>query len=201
LSYLASGHDDYSVGIVGLGVGALAAVLGSDDELTFYEIDPHVVGVASDPRLFTYLQDSPARIEIVTGDGRLSLDRQNARHDLLIIDAFSGDAIPVHLLTREAFELYSGVVGGGLVMIHVSNRHLDLAPVVAATAEAAGMASWIWEYYPSPEAQTTGAAPSRWMLLGAPGTEVPPGNWWSLKSDRPAWTDDYSDIVSTISDQ
>lgn len=201
VAHLAAASKGYSVGIVGLGVGALAAVLGQDDELTFYEIDPHVVRVANDPGMFTYLADSPARIETVTGDGRLSLERPGTRHDLLVIDAFSGDAIPVHLLTREALELYARVADGGPVLMHISNRHLDLAFVVAATARAAGLDAWIWEYFPGPAAQATGAAPSRWMLLGRPGLALPPGNWWPLQSDERPWTDDYSDVVGTIGAQ
>jgi hypothetical protein len=201
LGHLAASHAGYSVGIIGLGVGALAAVLGEDDELVFYEIDPNVVRVANDPGLFTYLSASPARIASVVGDGRLSLELSGARHDLLIVDAFSGDAIPVHLLTREAFEQYKETVRGGMVMIHISNRHLDLAFVVAATARAAGLGAWIWEYHPAPEAQATGAAQSRWMLLAAPDVALPPGHWWPLESDATPWTDDYSNIVSTISSQ
>jgi hypothetical protein len=201
IAHLAALNASYSVGIVGLGVGALAAVLDEGDELTFYEIDPNVVRVANDPILFTYLADSASAIATVIGDGRLSLEQVEEGHDLLVVDAFSGDAIPVHLLTREAFELYARVTKGGPVLVHISNRHLDLSFVVAATAKAAGLESWIWEYGPSAQARETGATASRWMLLGLPGMALPPGNWWPLDSTVPAWTDDYSDIVSTISEQ
>ena len=201
LMHLAASQEGYSVGIIGLGVGALSALMEQDDELTFYEIDPNVVRVANDTRLFSYLSDSPAHVETVVGDGRLNLELTSARHDLLVVDAFSGDAIPVHLLTREAFEWYNQAVSGGPILIHISNRHLDLADVVAATAQAAGLRAWIWEYAPMPAAKATGAVASRWMLLGAPGLELPPGDWWPLENQEPAWTDDYSNIVGTIQSQ
>ena len=201
LTHLAALQPTLSVGIVGLGVGALAATLEAGDTLTFYEIDPMVARVASDPARFTYLAESKAEVSTLIGDGRLSLISTQARHDLLVIDAFSGDAIPVHLLTQEAMQLYGAVVGAGQVLIHISNRHLDLAHVVAATARSAGMDAWIWEYHPKAEEQVTGAVPSRWMLLMRPGDRPPPGNWWPIQSTAKPWTDDYSNIVGIISSQ
>ncbi|NNL95253.1 MAG: fused MFS/spermidine synthase, partial [Xanthomonadales bacterium] len=133
-----------SIGIVGLGVGAMAAAGRPVDDIVFYEIDPAVLEAARERRFFTYLADARASVKTVIGDGRLSLQRSSAQHDVLFIDAFSSDAIPVHLLTREAFELYRGVTGGGPVLMHISNRHLNLAPVVGATARAAGLNAWLW---------------------------------------------------------
>jgi spermidine synthase len=132
------------VGVIGLGAGTLAVYGRSGDEFHFYEINPQVVGIAR--RRFTYLDSSPARIEITLGDARLSLEAEAAESnaagsgkarsfDVLVVDAFSGDAIPVHLLTKEAFGLYLERLNpSGLLAIHVSNQYLDLAPVVGQLA-------------------------------------------------------------------
>ncbi len=113
-----------SVGLVGLGAGGLAAYSLAGDRWTYFEIDPVVVRVARDPAFFTYLRDAPARPEVVVGDGRLELERvADGAHDLLVLDAFSSDAIPVHLLTVEALgDAMRTVAPGGLLAIHVSNR-------------------------------------------------------------------------------
>jgi hypothetical protein len=139
-----AGKIGKQVGVIGLGAGTLAAYGRAGDEFHFYEINPQVVGIAH--RQFTYLDGSPARIEITLGDARLSLESEAAgeseaesgatgNFDVLIVDAFSGDAIPVHLLTKEAFALYLGrLKPSGLLAIHVSNQYLDLAPVVGQLA-------------------------------------------------------------------
>ncbi|MDX1461225.1 MAG: hypothetical protein R3348_09240, partial [Xanthomonadales bacterium] len=187
-----------SVGVVGLGVGALAALGRAGDAFVFYEIDPAVERLATDPSLFTYLSDAQADVSVDIGDGRLRLDASGARHDLLIIDAFSSDAIPAHLLTVEAFQLYRKVTGGGPVILHVSNRHLNLAPVVGATATAAGLQSWLWEYDPDLAALGTGARSSRWTALSADPDLGLPGWWEPIPTDRRPWTDDYSNIMGAI---
>jgi spermidine synthase len=134
-----------AIGVVGLGIGTLAAYGRPGDRVRFYEIDPAVIRLARDERYFTYLTRSAAEIEVVEGDARISLaaERSGAeppRFDFLIIDAFSSDAIPVHLLTREALELYLGTLKeGGLLAVHVSNRHFDLVPVLARLGEDAGL--------------------------------------------------------------
>lgn len=198
MAALHEGGRTLSFGIVGLGVGALAAGGQPGDEIVFYEIDPAVADTAGDSGYFTYLQDSAAEVSTEIGDGRLSLDRPGVRHDVVVIDAFSGDAIPVHLLTREAFELYMEVTEGGPVLLHISNRHLSLAPVVGATARSAGLQAWLWEYRPGPHALATGAKFSRWALLTQPDSSPPPGGWVPLDSLGSAWTDDYSNIVGAL---
>lgn len=198
ISQLQAQTDSLSVGIVGLGVGALAATGRDRDTLVFYEIDPAVIEIAADSRYFSYLSGSRAEIRIEVGDGRLLLDGLDARHDLLVIDAFSSDAIPVHLLTKEAFELYGRVSGGSPVIMHISNRHLNLAPVVGATARAAGLNAWIWEYDPDLEALATGARSSRWVLM-SPEPEMPLKGWWeSTPGGGDTWTDDYSNIIGAF---
>ncbi len=127
------------VGVVGLGVGTLAAYGNAGDAFRFYEINPEVERLAR--TFFTFLRDTPATVRIVPGDARLSLTAEPPEHyDVLVIDAFSGDAIPVHLLTREAMRVYlRHLDSGGVLAFHVSNQHLDLAPVVGMLAEDAGM--------------------------------------------------------------
>jgi hypothetical protein len=126
----------WKVGVIGLGIGTLAAYGRDGDRMVFYELDPDVVSVAQDPTFFSYLDDSAAEIEVVLGDGRLSLEAElqagrERGFDLLVVDAFNSDAIPVHLLTREAFEIYKRHLrAGGTLALHISNRHFDLAPLV-----------------------------------------------------------------------
>lgn len=130
--------------LIGLGTGALAAYTRPGDETVVMEIDPAVARIASDERYFTYLRDAAAPVEIRLGDGRLLLERSAAigepSFDLIVADAFTSDAIPTHLLTREAIRLYMDrLKPDGLLMIHISNRHLDLFPVIHATAAAEGV--------------------------------------------------------------
>src|SRR5262249_16337967 len=141
-------HRALRVGTVGLGVGTTAAYSRSGDLFRFYEINPQVIAVASNPAYFTFLTDSPAHIQIVTGDSRLSLEREGDRDDfqdfdVLVLDAFSGDSVPVHLLTREAFAVYLRHLQkpAGILALHITNTYLDLRPVVIAAAEHYGLHS------------------------------------------------------------
>ncbi len=154
-----------SVGVVGLGAGTLAAYATPGMTMSFFEIDPIVVQVASDPRYFTYLSDAPAMPRIVLGDARLSLeDEPSGEFDLLILDAFSSDAIPVHLLTREAIAAEVRTMRqDGVLAFHVSNRYYDLAPAVAAGVQSAGLTVLQRSYEPDPAAQARGATPSHWL--------------------------------------
>ena len=126
--------------VVGLGSGGLACYAEAGDDWTFYEIDPLVERIARDPRYFTYLQNSRGDLNVVLGDGRLTLQRATpGAYDLIVLDAFSSDAIPVHLLTREAVELYmSRLRTDGVVAVHISNRYLNLEPVLGALAQQRG---------------------------------------------------------------
>jgi len=122
------------VGIVGLGAGVLASYGRTGDEFTFYEISPRVVDIANDE--FTFLRDSQAKIQVVLGDGRLSLERAAPqRFDVLGIDAFAGDSIPMHLVTREAMALYvRHLAPGGVIVFQATNRYIDLMPIVKRLA-------------------------------------------------------------------
>src|SRR5215218_2512671 len=131
------------VAVVGLGVGALAAYAAPADTWTFFEIDPEVERIARDPRFFKYLARAAVPCSVVIGDGRISMTLDaEGRYDVIVIDAFTSDAIPVHLLTREALALYlSRLRAGGLVAFHISNRHLDLTPVLTTVARDARAAA------------------------------------------------------------
>ena len=125
-------------GVIGLGVGTIAAYGREGDNIRFYEIDPAVIRLASQTRWFTYLTDSKANIDIIIGDARISLEKEPAtkgsqKFDIFVIDAFSGDSIPAHLLTKEAFELYlAHLKVDGIIAIHISNRYIDFEPVLHA---------------------------------------------------------------------
>src|SRR5207302_1579734 len=139
--------ESMRVGAIGLGIGTIASYAREGDVYRFYEINPAVIDLAQGKRAyFTYLRDSPARIEIAAGDARLSLEAEAARGDLqkfdvLFVDAFNGDSIPVHLLTREAMALYLSHLRGpdSVIVVHTSNVFVNLAPVVVALAETFGL--------------------------------------------------------------
>ena len=123
-------------GVIGLGGGSLACAIKTGEAITFFEIDPVVVSIAKDTKHFTFLSRCAPNAKIVLGDARLTLAKEPAGHfDFLVVDAFSSDAVPVHLLTREAIEMYlSQLTDGGLIAFHISNRHMELESVVVATA-------------------------------------------------------------------
>jgi hypothetical protein len=189
------------VGVVGLGAGAMACY--RPGATTFYEIDPTVVRIARDEELFTYLRDCPA--QIVLGDGRQSIEREPpGRVGLLALDAFNSDAIPVHLMTREAIELYLSRVGPrGAVLFHISNRYLRLEPVLAATAADLGAVCRAQAHRPTAAEADQGVSPSRWAVLarttGDLGNVATDGRWGECQADGTrAWTDDYSDLLGAL---
>ena len=151
------------VAVVGLGAGTVAAYGEPGQAMTFFEINPAVVSVARDPSLFTYLTDSSADVSVVTGDGRLGLESvPEASADLIVLDAFSSDSIPVHLLTQEAVRMYAARLRpGGLLAIHISNSTFDLRPVLRADADALGWAGLVGRGGGS----DPGATPSTWVVL------------------------------------
>ena len=159
-------HGPIRLGVVGLGAGTLSAYGRVGDTVRFYELDPDVVKISHEK--FTYLTSCPAKLEFAIGDARLSMERelaarQSQRYDVLAIDAFSSDSIPVHLITREAIEVYRRELApGGVVAVHISNRFLDLKPVLANIAAATGMTARLVSDSPAEE---TGASSSDWVLL------------------------------------
>jgi hypothetical protein len=198
---VATEHGPLRVGVIGLGVGTLAAYGRPGDHYTFYEINPQVIELAE--RDFYFLHDSAARIQIVPGDARLSLEREGPQNfDVLAVDAFSGDAIPVHLLTVEAFELYfHHLKPGGVLAVHISNSYLDLRPVVARAAA--------WLHKPAvlivnEDDQANGIYRSSWVLIaGNPDFFAAP-EIKSLARRLPSathmrlWTDDYSNLFAIL---
>lgn len=187
------------VAVTGLGGGALATYVEAGTRMTFFEIDPIVIDVASDPRYFTYLADAPERPTIVEGDARLSLaEVPSGAFDLLIMDAFSSDSIPIHLLTQEAIaDEIRTVVPGGLVVFHVSNRYYDLTPAVAAAVEDLGLTILGKEHAPGAD-QEPGETPSRWLAASADQASIDAlrAEGWRpvLAADRP-FRDDYADLL------
>ena len=212
----AAGRLPGRVGAIGLGAGEIACYRTDGQAWTFFEIDPAVADIAAGGKWFRYLPDCAPNVRIVIGDGRLTLAREPAAHfDLLVLDAFSSDSIPTHLVTREAFKLYlDKLAPRGILLVHISNRYLDLEPVVAALAGDAKLAARlfavdrpvidpdfpyryksIWVALARDEAQLKAltedfdrTSPSKW------------GQWRALKA-RPGlrlWTDDYSNIVSVL---
>jgi len=178
------------VGVVGLGAGTLAAYSRPGDTYRFYEINPLVIELARTQ--FYYLQSSPAKLYAARGDGRLTMEREEPQnYDVLAIDAFSGDAIPVHLLTREAMALYfRHLKPDGVLAVHISNRYVDLAPVVAAVSKAAGKSVRLVNT-PGGENEVVAAS---WMLLTAdPGAKAGAG-----ESTTRIWTDDYSNLFQAL---
>ncbi len=191
------GDDPMNVGVAGLGTGTLASYGRPGDHYRMYEINPMVLKIAR--RDFFFLHDCLARLDVALGDARLSLEREpNIQFDVLAIDAFSGDAIPVHLLTREAFALYwRHLKPDGVLAIHVSNKFLDLAPVVQLGAESVAKQARMVE---NEESESEVIFSSDWVLVTSrPGffdTPLLRGKSTAIP-DRPGlrpWTDDYSNL-------
>ncbi len=203
----ARGGAASKVAIVGLGTGALACHGAAAQEFTFYEIDPMVEKIARDPRLFTYLRDCPPKIDVIIGDARLSLVSAPSHYfDIFVLDAFSSDVIPTHLLTRQAFELYlRKLSGGGILLIHISNRHMDLAPVLDRLATELELTALIQDDFElTPEEIAEGKSPSRWMLLlrdrRAADTFASGARWQRLdgRLGGDLWTDEFSNVLKVL---
>jgi hypothetical protein len=196
------------VAVVGLGAGSLAAYAAPGERWTFYEIDPAVVRIARDPRAFTFLRDSLAgTIDVVVGDARLRLrEAVDGASDLIVLDAFSSDAIPTHLLTREALRLYRAkLAGGGLIALHLSNRTIDLDPVVGRLARDAGLLARVrHDRTLTPEQRRAGKSTSIWAVLAAAPSDLgalasdPRWRPARLRPGNRAWTDDYSNVVGHL---
>lgn len=194
------------VGIVGLGTGSLACYGRKNERWTFFEIDPLVERIARTPAYFTFLHDCPPTTDVVIGDGRLSLARgPDASFDLIIIDAFGSDAIPVHLLTREALGVYlRKLKPDGAVAFHISNRYLDLEPVVANAATSIGASALVGsDTYLSPEERGPNRSLSKWVVVSASPSGVAALRGlrgWRQPNSRAqtAWTDDFSNVLSVF---
>jgi SAM-dependent methyltransferase/lipoprotein signal peptidase len=205
------GEPDASVGVVGLGTGTLSCYAEPGQQWLFFEIDPEMVRIASDPARFSFLSRCAPEAKVVLGDARLSLARQPAgRFDLLAVDAFSSDAIPLHLLTREALAVYGRTLKpDGLLLLHISNRYLDLEPVLAAAAKRDGWRAGLFEYVPTSDEAARNMTMSVWvamtrnadslmMLRIASGEDA---HLWQPLRERPGfagWTDDHASIIPVL---
>ena len=204
-AFLATRPGPVRIGVIGLGAGGIATYVRPRDAITFFEIDPAVSRIARDPALFTLLDGSPGEVRVVLGDGRLTLTREpEGSFDVLVLDAFSGDATPAHLLTVEAIDVYvRALAPGGVLLFNASNRYVDVQSVVVAGLRARGLPAVIPidpdpASPPSPEKE-----PSGWVMSAhrvddlepirrSIDTIEPP-----LSTNRP-WTDDFSDLISVI---
>jgi hypothetical protein len=200
------------VGLVGLGAGSLATYAEGGQHWTYFEIDPAVSAIADDPRWFTFCRDARARgvdLDVVLGDARLTLARSPDRFGVLVVDAFSSDAIPVHLLTREALRVYRAHLDDdGVLAFHLSNRYLDLEPVLAELAADADppLRGYVWDDRVVGQAEKEeGKLPSVWVILARDGARLGPvvsADPWVPLHRRPGlavWTDDYSNLISVFS--
>ncbi|MCR9079057.1 MAG: fused MFS/spermidine synthase [Hyphomonadaceae bacterium] len=195
-----------AVGVVGLGTGSVACYAQPGQDYVYYEIDPLVADIASDPQHFSYLSTCTPNPNIVLGDGRLSLANEPENHfNLLLIDAFSSSSVPTHLLTREAVSLYvSRLSENGLLVMHVSNNHMDLPQVVARVAGSLGIPARYQYFNPTPdEAKLEDAHASQVVVLARSeaalaALDADP-DWTVLTSDggRP-WSDDYTNVIGAI---
>jgi spermidine synthase len=197
--------------IVGLGAGAMACLAQPEQYLTYYEIDPLVARVAEDTRYFTFLKHCAPKARIVLGDARLELAEARAgQYRLIVLDAFSGDSIPMHLMTREAVALYlRKLAPGGLVAFHITNQYLRLAPVLANLAQDANLVSWIEDDSALTAQQASdGKLGSQWVVMARSKADLGHlvasadslASWDSLegRANARVWTDDYSNLLTVI---
>jgi hypothetical protein len=191
------------IGILGLGCGTLAAYGKSGDTMRIYEINSLVVDIAR--HQFTYLGDTPAQVEVSVGDGRLLLESETSQQfDILVMDAFSGDSVPVHLVTREAFQTYfRHLKAGGILAVNITNSYLDLRPVVERAANAFDKVAMVYEYNPDADSDVL-CFTSSWTLIMDRATLAAHPELRSqateLKPTRPfrIWTDDFSNMYSIL---
>jgi hypothetical protein len=201
-------QQNQRIGLLGLGVGSIAAYGKPGDYLRIYEINPHVRDIAAKP--FTYLAGSQARTEVVMGDGRLSMENEPPQDlDFIIMDAFSSDAVPVHLLTREAFAIYlRHLRPDGAILVNISNRYLDLRPVVENAARAIGFQSLHINNDPESDENEDGAwwlYGSTWMIvsrnadfLNLPALRQAASPPARQPNAIPLWTDDYASMFRIL---
>lgn len=195
-------YEAPDIGVVGLGTGCLAAYLTPGQRMVFYEIDPAVVDMAR--HHFTFMEKSKGDVRVEIGDARKQLRQQKGqRFRLLVLDAFSSDAIPTHLVTREAVELYTRRLRDpGVLLFHISNQYLDLRPVLGSIGRSLGLDVYVATF--DPETRPYPARPSAWVLMAREGSKPFPGfeksRWgeWRRVDPDAMWTDQYSDILDVF---
>jgi hypothetical protein len=192
-----------NVAVVGLGAGSLACHAQPAENWTFFEIDPEVVRLARDPNLFRFLSACAPSAPVVLGDARLTLTASTQQFDLIVLDAFSSDAIPVHLLTREALRGYLARLSPhGAILMHISNRHMELAKVVAAVGASEGLVTFGKADDKANSFTTDFRANAMVAVLARRDADLAPlarNGWEKAGTPKVAdWTDDYSDIMGAI---
>ncbi len=192
------------VAVIGLGSGSLTCAAEPGEDWTFFEIDQSMVDTARDPKYFSYVQQCMPKLRPVIGDARLTFAKEpDGVYDLVIVDAYSSDAIPIHLATQEAMAIYKAKLAPqGAVLMHVSNRHLELTSVVVGIADANGLTSWVFSEDSGRDADyifsTTVVISAR---EAADVGGIARSDFWTLtKADRAqrVWTDDYSNIIGAV---
>lgn len=204
---LSNNDSRFKIGAIGLGAGSLACYGKPEQSWTFYEIDPVVEKIASNKNYFTFLTNSQMMINIALGDGRLSIKKSpDSYFDLIILDAFSSDSIPVHLITKEAIELYfKKLVSDGILAFHISNQYLNLKPVLGNIAQGEGLVSFVQEDLKiTKEEKENGKEGSIWVVMTRNDKNIrklfDDRRWQLLSSDPQArlWSDDFSNILSVF---
>lgn len=194
-----TGSDADNIGVIGLGAGALASFLRPNQALTFFEIDPVVVNLAQDPALFTLTSSAEGRVQFVIGDGRLMIRQSKTAFDLIVVDAFTSDAIPTHLVTSDAVESYLQVLNeGGVIGFHISNRHFDLEPILGRIAQHLGLSALATNYQPI----SSEGSPVSFVVLAREATSLAgfaelPG-WKPARVSEDLWTDEFSNLLSVL---
>lgn len=200
-------HDLAKIGVIGLGAGSLAYYGKLNQEWIFYEIDPVVSKIASDEKYFTFLADSKAKHKTILGDGRLSLKKSKDKYfDLIVLDAFSSDAIPMHLITLEAVKLYrSKIKENGFIAFHISNKYINLKPVLGNLASSLDLFCFVNSDLAIQEIEREkGKEPSIWVILTSKKTNLGRlvnGSKWEIlsgNSKEKIWSDDFSNILSVF---
>jgi hypothetical protein len=191
-----------SMAVIGLGAGLVACLARPQDKLDYYEIDADVIRIANDPKRFTFIRDCKPDTEIVLGDARLTLSANaDARYDVIHVDAFSSDSIPVHLLTREALRVYQSRLNpGGIILTHISNNHLDLTDVVAATAASEGLIARLYDEDVVPDRDPM-IKFSTVMILAKTNPDFGSLVDWDLHkapSGQAPWSDEYSNLLGPL---
>lgn len=203
---LAAENRPRTMAIIGLGAGAIAAYGEPGDRITYYEIDPEVVRIAEDPNLFSFVTHSAATVDYVIGDGRLNLAAASKRYDIVMVDAFSSDSVPLHLLTREAMAIYlDRLAEGGVIVFNISNRYFDFVPVLGKLASEFGLTGIVQrDHAISPELAAEGKFASTFALLARNRDDLrslkddprwePIGDGGNLR----LWTDSYTDLLGVL---
>jgi spermidine synthase len=192
--------------VIGLGSGSLACSALPEERWAFFEIDPEVVAIATDRDAFRFLSDCAPEAPIILGDARLTVAESVARNDIIVIDAFSADSLPAHLITAEALRVYiEKLTADGAILVHISNRNLDLSRILARTAAEVGLTAYIFDDHSEEPRERRYRMRSIVMALARDPADLGSlaTDWERLEPEmwRRPWTDDFSNILEAILDK